>query len=102
VLVIWEYIADHWRPIAYLLGMTFEIVGALLIANRYLNAESWLVNICGVISAFKRRRTSAAEIAALSGEKETSALRGLGLLCLGFILRSLPSIAELFDKHPNH
>jgi hypothetical protein len=91
------------------MGMTLEIFGALLLANRYLNSQSWATNIWGLISAFKRRRRNklethpAEEIAELSGDRAADALRGIGILCLGFIFRSLPSIADLFIQHPpNH
>lgn len=81
----------------YLGGMVCEIIGALMIANRYLNTP-WPARGRILVSAIFMGRSArgALGIAALSEERADVALRGLGFLCLGFVLRTLPSIAELF------
>jgi hypothetical protein len=99
VAQIFTYLLNHWHALVYLLGMIFEIIGALLIANRYLNMPWW--SRLGVLTSavYGGKLAQRAEaIAELSGERTKDALRGLGFLCLGFALRTLPSIAELLAK----
>jgi hypothetical protein len=76
--------------------MCFEIIGALMLANRYLNMPWWARGrvLFSAIYYGKRAREAAA-IADMSAERSKIVLRGLGFLCVGFILRTLPSIAEL-------
>ncbi len=93
-----NYAITHWRPAVYLLGMSFEIIGALMLANRYLNMPLW-ARLPVVISAiyYGKRAKQAEAIAYLSDERGRVALRGLGFLVIGFIFRSLPSLAELLN-----
>ena len=95
---VFLYIIGHWKPGVYLAGMFFEIIGALMLANRYLNVR-WWERLGILMSAIYngRKAKSAKAIADLSEERTNVALRGLGFLSLGFFLRTLPSIAELFD-----
>jgi hypothetical protein len=93
-----HYIINHWRPIVYLAGMVLEIIGTLLIANRYLNMP-WWARIPAIISAIYNgpRGRTAETIARLVPEERTDlAIRGVGFLCLGFLLRTIPSVCELF------
>jgi hypothetical protein len=78
--------------------MLFEVVGALMLANRYLNVPWW--ERLSIISAIYngKRAQAARAIADLSEERTEYALRGLGFLCLGFLLRTLPSISELIEN----
>jgi hypothetical protein len=96
---MFTYIINHWHALVYLLGMIFEIIGALLLANRYLNMPWW--SRLGVLTSavYGGKSAQRAEaIAELSGESAKYAIRGLGFLCLGFLFRTLPSIAELLNK----
>ena len=93
-----QYLELHWKDIAYLLGMVLEIIGAMMMANKYLNERPRDVLAILVSAIFGTRRAQgAAAIADMSGERFMLTLRGLALICAGFVLRTIPSIVHLFE-----
>ena len=87
-----------------LLGASFEIVGALMLANRYLRRPSLFSIPSGLISAIWRGEAAknVAFLGELTEESALTSLRGILLLIVGFVLETVPRITFLSHWLLNH
>ena len=93
-----SFLKDHWKELSHLAGLVFEIAGTWLLASRYVKVPVWQVPLV-LLTAFWRGEY--AKDAAIIGEKLAkergiNILQGLTFLLIGFSLRSVTAIADLF------
>jgi hypothetical protein len=92
-----SWLVDHWAHLCEVAGVALEVTGVLLMANTYTRVLPRQVPYV-LVSALWRGRTAreAASIVHLVQEKVTASLQGLACMCLGFMLKALPSVVQIF------
>jgi hypothetical protein len=74
------------------------MAGVLLMATRYTYVLKRQIPFVLLNAIWRGRAAKAAAVVAdLIPERSLSVLQGLSLITVGFILRTLPSLGELFD-----
>ena len=93
-----SWFAHHWTHLSEVLGVMFEVTGVLLMANIYTRVLPHQVPLV-LLSALWRGRAArdAANIVSLVQEKVMASLQGLAFMCIGFMLKALPSFVHLFQ-----
>ena len=90
------YIANNWGSILQVVGGVCEILGALFLANRYLNVR--LLHVPKLILRSLRpynKGDVARVVYDFSNERIRLSIRGIFLLCLGFIFQAMPAAISL-------
>ena len=78
-----------------ILALSFEILGALLLANHYLKVRANRIPKILLSAIFKGPQSRvAANLSKLSDDDPVVSLRGLGLLALGFTIQLLLNIFQ--------
>jgi len=93
-----KFLHNEWPSLCEIAGATLEIVGAVLLANRYI-AFRWWQSLQAILSALVNGRYAheVAELASFIPEREIYGLRGLGFLMAGFFIRTLPAIVHVIS-----
>lgn len=79
------------------IGSTFEVIGAILMANKYFNVKSkWRVPQILLSATVRGKNAKAANaIADMSEDRGMTSLQGMSLIAVGFIIQLLYQIFQV-------
>jgi hypothetical protein len=92
-----NYLAANYGTILNILGSVFEIMGVILMANRFIKVKAWQIPAV-IVSSLWRGKLSlrAASFAELTEDNALETLRGLSFIAVGFVIGALPNVIKLF------